>query len=72
MKLSTPNCVVEFKDTAALRRKVFNAILNFYLDNESFDGESIIQNDVGTLEGPELLASIADDIFKFKVTWKEE
>ncbi len=72
MTIETKNCSVSFEDSDELRIKVFNTILNFYLDNESFDGESIIQNDVASLEGPELLASIADDIFKFKVTWKEE
>jgi len=71
MKISTPNYEVEFKDTLELRQKVFDVVLNFYLDNESFDGESIIQNDVGSLEGPNLLSTIADDIFKFKVVWKE-
>lgn len=70
MKLSTPSCEVEFEDTPELHRKVFHDVLKFYLDNECFDGVSVIQNDVAILDGPELLATLVD-IFKFKVTWKE-
>lgn len=63
---------VFFDDSDAVKEAVFNKILQFYYDNNAFNGESIMQNDGPIIEAPGVLAKIADDIIKFKVEYYED
>ena len=49
---------------------VFDKLLYFYFSHQLFGGESIVQSDVGYIEGPQLLAEIADDLFAGRVEIK--
>lgn len=46
--------------------------MEYFKKHECFSGESIMQMDNPQIEAPELMADIADDILKFKFTYKDE
>lgn len=71
MMIKTKDFTLVLDDTPEARDKVFNAVLKFFLKQESFNGESIVQNDYVQIEAPEFLAELAE-IFQFKVEWNEE
>lgn len=62
---------MSIEDTQELRDEVFKTILDFFLEYECFHGEGIYQSDTPQIEAPELLANLADKVFKFKVEWKK-
>jgi len=72
MKIEKDYFTVEFDDSQAAKEAVFNKILEFFIESESFCGESIMQSDYPLIYAPTLLSEIADDILKFKVTDKED
>jgi len=49
------------------KQRVFDAVINWYLENELFSGEAIMQSDRGIEKAPELLSDIVDDIIQFEV-----
>jgi hypothetical protein len=53
------------------KQKVFDAVINWYLENELFSGEAIMQSDRGIEGAPELLSDIADDILQFEVEYDD-
>lgn len=53
------------------QREVFWKLLGFFIEQGLFTGECIMQSDSPSLDGPELLSEIADDIMKFEVEWDE-
>lgn len=63
---------VTFEDSPELREKVFQAVLKFFKDNDSFSGESIMQMDEPQENAAPFLSDLADDFFKFEVEWKED
>ena len=63
---------VEFDDTPELRDKVFEKVLQFFKDHDSYIGECIMQNDDPIINAPNYFAEIADDIIKFEVNYKED
>ena len=64
--------IVNFKDDQETKDKIFNYLMeHYYFKYESFNGESIMQNDDPIIYAPEVLAHIADKIIKFKVKDKE-
>lgn len=65
------DCIVSYTDTPELRNAIFEKMLQFFLDKQSFSGESICQSDSCQIDAAPLLAEIADDLFKFDVEWKE-
>lgn len=65
-------CIVEFDDTPEMRQELFDKVLAFYFEHESFSGEGIMQSDGPLIAAPELISDIADDIFKFKTTWPDD
>ncbi len=69
--IETAEFKVTFKDTPELRDTVFEAVLGFFVEHEVFAGESVMQSDAPQLEAAPLFADLADDVFKFKVTWKD-
>ena len=72
MKIETKNYVVTFEDTPEMHKKVFDRVVQFYKDHESFHWECIMQCDNPQIEAPSVLADIADDIIKFEVAYKED
>ena len=70
MKFETKDYVVEYPDDIETQKEIFNRVIQFFIGHESFCGESIVQSDGCLIDGPELLAEIADDILKFKVDYK--
>jgi hypothetical protein len=67
-EIQVGGCTVSFEETEELKEKVYRTILGYYLDQEAFSGEAIMQCDEPIIEAPNLLSKIADDVFKFKVT----
>lgn len=66
------NCRVTIKDTPELRAEVFRKVLGFYLKHESFSGECIMQFDAPLIDGPTFLSDLADETFKFDVSWEDD
>lgn len=62
---------VSFEDSQELRDKVFKKVLDYYLEHEAFNGESIMQSDNPQIFAPMVMSEIADEIIKFDVEWKE-
>lgn len=44
---------------------LYDKVLKWFLNQESFSGECIMQSDGPQIDGPVLLSEIADDIFQF-------
>ena len=65
--IKTKNCIVTFSEEPSVKDAVFEAVVKFFVDHESFNGESIMQNDNPQMDSPVLLADIADDVLKFNV-----
>ena len=69
--VETKNCIVTFPDDQATRDAVFELVVKFFLDHETFSGESAMQCDAPQIDAPQLLCDLVDDILKFKVDYKE-
>ena len=69
-KARTENATITYEDTPEIRDKVFQMVLDFFLDYEAFSGESVVQNDEPTINAASVLGDIAD-FLKFKVKWKD-
>lgn len=65
--IRTKHYTVEFEDTIELRDRVFEAVLEFYVDYQAFDGDAIMQSDDPQIYAPVVLSEIADDLFRFNV-----
>ena len=63
---------ITFNETEELKQAVYDRALKFYLDMESFCGESIMQSDDPQIEAPITMSDIADDLFKFDVEYIED
>lgn len=66
-----PDRAVVFRNNQGIRDAVFNALIDWYFKHKSFSGESIVQCDDPSIDAPNILADIADDIIKFDVRWDE-
>ena len=62
---------VTFKCDQATRDAVFEKVVQFFIEQESFIGEAIQQNDDPNIAAPITLAEIADDLMGFKFTDRE-
>ena len=63
---------LKFDDSHASKYALFAKMLAWYEKMEAFDGESIMQSDEPQIEAGPFLAEIADEVFKFKVTYVED
>ncbi len=70
--IETGDFKVSFEDTPEVHREVYLKVLHFFKDQEAFSGEAVMQNDGPQINGPELLAELADDIYKFDVEYIED
>lgn len=68
--LNTKHFTATFEDTPELRDAVFEKLIAFYAEHESYSGESIMQSDNPQIYAPVLLSEIADDLIKFKVDYE--
>ena len=71
MKIQKPDYTLTYKNDEETRNKVFNRVIKYFLENESYSGESIYQMDQPQIDAIELVANLADEIIKFKHKWKE-
>jgi len=71
-KMETEDFIVTFDDSDKTKEEVFEAVVKFFKDNESFNGESVMQCDEPIINAPYAFADIADSIIKFKVEYKED
>jgi hypothetical protein len=53
---------VTFEDGQDMHSAVFTKLLNWYFEMQSFNGESVQQNDGPMMSAPEILGDIADMI----------
>jgi len=49
---------------------IYDKIIKYFIDHEAFSGETIMQDDDCIIDAPEVLADIADNIFKFRIVNK--
>ena len=62
---------VQFEDTPEMHKKVFEAVLAYFKQEDHWSGEGLYQSDSAQVEGLELIADLADKVIKFKVTYDE-
>ena len=67
MKFETQNYIVTCRDKEQIQGELFDRLLVFFKEHETFCGESLQQCDDPILAAPELLADIADKVFQFDV-----
>jgi len=60
--------IATYNDTQELRDKVFNKVMAWFTKNSFSTGESM-QNDNFSIEAPEIMADILDDIICFETKW---
>lgn len=70
--IETDDYIVKYPCDSAVKDAVFNRVIKFFIDHETFNAECIMQKDSPQIEAPSLLAEIADDIIKFHHVWKNE
>lgn len=71
-RIETSDCIVEYADDKATKNAVFDAVLAFFTKHELYSAESLAQRDITFEEAPNLLGTLADNVFGFQVTWKDE
>ena len=57
---------VEYQDSHEIRDQVFNKLIGWFTEHQSFCGESIMQSDDPQIYAPVVLSEIADEIIKFE------
>jgi hypothetical protein len=72
MQIEVKDYMVEYEDIPEMHKKVFDAVLNYFKKHHAFHGEVIMQCDNTIIDAPNVLSNIADNIMKFKVTYKED
>lgn len=68
-EIKTKDFVVRFEVNDEIKQELLERVVKFFVDNESFDGEVIMQSDGCIINAPDVLSEIADEILKFKVEW---
>ena len=62
-------CTVSYNSGQETKDALFDKMLKWFMDQESFSGECIQQSDGPQVDGPVLLSEIADDIFQFDANY---
>ncbi len=52
-----------YHDDQATRDAVFEKVLQFFIDQQSFSGESVFQHDGVAIDSPVMLGELADNVF---------
>lgn len=66
------DAILTYEETDEIKQQIFDRVMKYFLEHNSFYGESIMQSDNPIIDAPNVLAEIADDIMKFKVEMKDE
>lgn len=64
--------VVRYNCDQRTKDMLFDKMLQWFIEQESFNGESIMQSDSLLIDGPDLLSEIAEDVFDFDPIWVEK
>lgn len=67
----TEEYTLSFNNDQKTKDLLYDAVLEFFCEHETYSGESICQCDSPQVEAPGLLAKIADRILKFEVKYKD-
>ena len=71
-EIQTKDCTATYRDDEETKQAVFEKVIGFFAEYQSFSGESVMQNDDTQINAPALLAEIADEILHFNVEWKDD
>jgi len=69
MRLNFDGFVVEFDDSQEVKNAVFDRVMEYFVNCESFSSETIMQYDSAIISAPDLMGDIADNVIKFKENW---
>lgn len=67
MTITFDDFKVTYKDNPDIHKLVFNKVMEYFIMHQSFSGEVIVQDDNCNIDASSVMASIADNIIKFKV-----
>ena len=67
--IKTDEYTATYNDDTETKEKVFERVIAFFRNTETFRGESIYQSDIAANESLEFLSDLADNILKFSVNW---
>lgn len=59
--------IIKFDASQEIKDKVFSRLIEFYLEHESFSGESIQQSDRPLIDAQYVLSDLADGVICFDV-----
>lgn len=71
MKIIVGDLTIQYKDDDDIKQKVFDRVIKYFVDHQSFHGEVIHQNDDCIIDAPSVLSDIADNIIHFEVESNE-
>lgn len=66
-EVKTENLKITFADDQNTKDAVFERVVKFFLDHQSFCGDSVMQCDAPQIDAPEFLADLVDEVLKFEV-----
>lgn len=69
MKIKREYCTVEFDTSDKIKEEVFQAVIDWFLEHDSYCSESIMQSDDTLMDSPVLMSQLADGVIKFNVDW---
>ena len=73
VKIDFDDYTVEYDESPEMKSRVFNYLIQeYYRKHKAFAGEVIQQDDDCILDAPDILSHIADEIIKFKETYKDK
>jgi len=64
------DCIFSFDDSEEMKNKVFEAVIDWFTEQEQFSGECITQCDNAIIDAPNFMAHLADDVIQFEYTEK--
>lgn len=68
--IDTKNCTVRFEDGPEAHKRVFDAVVAFFVEHECFSGESYVQCDDPQIGSLPFMCDLLDDVIQFQQEWK--
>lgn len=62
---------VDYECSDEVKDAVFERVVQYFIEHEVFHGESIHQMDNPTIDAPNVMSDICDNIIKFEVAYNE-
>jgi hypothetical protein len=56
--------------TQAMKDQVFERVVRFYKEHDTWTGDSVVQTDEANLDADDTLAEIVDEILRPQITWR--